>query len=378
MIRPSCSVIEQKVQPPKQLLAVRRVRDTGVRHAEHVVHFFGGHRNGRRVEPHVHFTVLLHQGAGVAWVGFQVEYAVGVGIQHRIATDFFHGRQTNDRLVAGHARAGQDLYDLGFFRVFNRALFLLDGAGLGILGIHVRVDDLVDLARTVDTGGVHLIPALRRITTDKRGAAHVGDVFDLVTVGQALGHFNDGALGVAVQQDIGAGVDQDRVAHAVLPVVIVGDAAQGRFDAAEYDRHVLVGFLATLAVHQAGAVRTFAGHAAWGVGVVGTDFLVGGVAVDHRVHVAGRDAEEQVRLAELHEVVFGLPVRLRNDPDAETLGLQQPADDGHAERRMVHVGITGDNDDVAGIPAKLIHLLPAHRQEWRRTETFGPVLGIVK
>ena len=261
---------------------------------------------------------------------------------------------------------------------FDRTLFLLDGAGLGVLGVHVRVDDLVDLARTVDARGVDFVPAFRRVTTNERGAAHIGDVFDLVTVGQALGDFDDRALGVAVQQNVGAGVDQDRVTHAILPVIVVGDAAQGGFDAAEHDRHVLVGFLAALAVDQARAIRTFAGHAAGRVGVVGTDFLVRGVAVDHRVHVARRDAEEQVRLAELHEIVFGLPVRLGNDPDAEALRLQQPADDRHAERRVIDVGITGDDDDVAGIPAKLIHLLPAHRQEWRWPETFGPVLWIVK
>ncbi|MNN19949.1 hypothetical protein D3C81_1332070 [compost metagenome] len=219
---------------------------------------------------------------------------------------------------------------------------------------------------------------MRRVTTDERGAAHVGDVFDLVTVGQALGDFDNRTLGVTVEQDVGAGVDQDRVAYTVLPVVVVGDAAQGRFDAAEHDRHVLVGFLAALAVDQAGAVRTLAGQATRRVRVVGTDFLVRCVAVDHGVHVAGRDTEEQVRLAELHEIVFGLPVRLGNDPDAEALGLQQPADDRHAERRVVDVGITGHDDDVAGIPAELIHLLPAHRQEWRWPETFGPVLGIVK
>src|SRR5690606_40051227 len=103
-----------------------------------------------------------------------------------------------------------------------------------------------------------------------------------------------------------------------------------------------------------------------------------GVAVDHRVHVAGGDTEEQIRLAELHEVVFALPVRLADDADAKALGLQQPPDDRHAERRMVDVGITGDDDDVARVPAELIHLLPAHRQERRRTATFGPVLRTVK
>ncbi|VVN58272.1 hypothetical protein PS685_02765 [Pseudomonas fluorescens] len=260
-----------------------------------------------------------------------MQHAVGVGIQHRISTYFLDRWQTDDRLVTGHARAGQDLHDLGFVRVFNRALFLLDGAGLGVLGVDVRVDDLVDLARTVNTRGVDFIPVFWRIATNERGAAHIGDVFDFVAVGQTLGHFDDGALGVAVQQDIGTGVDQDRIAYTVLPVVVMRDTAQRSFDTAEYDRYVFVGFLAALAVHQTGAIRTFACHATGGVGVIGTDLFVSGVAVDHRVHVAGGNAEEQVRLAQLHKVVFGLPVRLGNDAHTETLGLQQTANDGHAK-----------------------------------------------
>jgi hypothetical protein len=211
------------------------------------------------------------------------------------------------------------LHNLGFVRVFQRPFALLDGAGFGVLGVHIGVDDLVDLARPVDTRGVDFVPALRRIAADKRGATHVGDVFDLVAIGQALSHFDDGALGVAVEQNIGAGIDQDRVTHAVLPVIVVGDAAQGGLDTAEDDRHMLVGFLAALAVHQAGAIRALAGQATGGVGVVGADFLVGGVAVDHRVHVAGRDAEEQVGLAELHKVVFAGPVGLGNDAHAKAL-----------------------------------------------------------
>ena len=360
------------------LFAVRRMRNARVGHAEHVVHFFGGHRNGRRVEPDVRFAVALHHRPGIAGVGFQVQHAVGVGVEHRVVAHLLEGRQADDSLVPGHPRAVEQLHDLRLVGVFDLALLLLDGAGLGVLGVDVGVDDLVDLARPVDPRGVDFIPALRGIPANERGTAHVGDALDRLTEGQALGDFDNGPLGVAVEQDVGAGVDQDRVADLVLPVVVVGDAAQRRLDAAEHDRHVLVGFLAALAVDQAGTVRPFAGQAAWGVGVVGADLLVGGVAVDHRVHVAGSDAEEQVRLAELHEVVFGLPVGLGDDPDAEALGFQQTADDRHAERRMVDVGVAGHDDDVAGVPAELIHLLPAHRQEWRWPEAFGPVLGVIE
>src|SRR5690606_4068507 len=107
-------------------------------------------------------------------------------------------------------------------------------------------------------------------------------------------------------------------------------------------------------------------------------FAVGGVAVDHRVHVAGGDAIEQVGLAQLHEVVFAAPVRLGNDADAIALGFQQTANDRHAERRMVDIGVSSNNDHITAVPAELIHLFPAHWQEGCRTETLGPVLGIVE
>ena len=44
--------------------------------------------------------------------------------------------------------------------------------------------------------------------------------------------------------------------------------------------------------------------------------------------------------------------------------------------RVVDIGVTDHNDDVAAIPAQLLHLRPRHWQERRRTETLGPVLAI--
>src|SRR5690606_11292641 len=82
--------------------------------------------------------------------------------------------------------------------------------------------------------------------------------------------------------------------------------------------------------------------------------------------------------AELDEVVFAVPVRLADHADAKALGLRQPSDDRHAERRMIYVSIASDDDHVARIPAELIHLLPAHRQKRCWTEAFGPVFRIVK
>jgi hypothetical protein len=51
-----------------------------------------------------------------------------------------------------------------------------------------------------------------------------------------------------------------------------------------------------------------------------------------------------------------LPVGLADDADAEALGFQQPADQRHAEAGMVDVGVAGDQDDIATVPAERVHL----------------------
>jgi len=75
------------------------------------------------------------------------------------------------------------------------------------------------------------------------------------------------------------------------------NAAQRAFDATQHNRHVVVGFFATLAVHQRGAVGAFATDVSGSVGIVTANFSVRGVAVDHRIHIAGGHAKKQVRLA---------------------------------------------------------------------------------
>ena len=102
---------------------------------------------------------------------------------------------------------------------------------------------------------------------------------------------------------------------------------------------------------------------------------VGGIAVDHRVHVACGHTEEQVRFTQTHKVVFAVPVGLGDDPHAEALRFEHTATDGHAEARVVNVGIARDQNDIAAVPAQLVHLFPGHRQERRRSKAGRPVLG---
>jgi hypothetical protein len=156
----------------------------------------------------------------------------------------------------------------------------------------------------------------------------------------------------------------------------VRDAAQAAFDAAQHDGHVLEGLAAALAVDDGRAVGPLAADVAGGVGVVAADLAVRRVAVDHRIHVAGRHAPEQVGLAQRLERLGALPVGLGDDAHAKALRLQHAADHGHAEAGVVHIGVAGDQDDVAAVPAQLLHLGAAHGQERGRAEALGPVRAV--
>ena len=133
---------------------------------------------------------------------------------------------------------------------------------------------------------------------------------------------HNGALGIAVHQQIGLGVDQYRAAHFLRPVIEMRDAAQARLDAADDDRHIGIGFARALAVDDHAAIGPAAALAFRGIGIIASDTPVGGIAINHRIHVAGGDTEKQFRATENLEGIGALPVRLRNDAYAKTLRLQ--------------------------------------------------------
>ena len=184
------------------------------------------------------------------------------------------------------------------------------------------------------------------------------------------------ALGIAVEQQVGLGVEQDRAAHLVGPVIVMGDAAQRRLDAAEHDRRVGEGLAAALGVDDDGAIRPFAALAVRRVGIIVAQASVRGVAVDHRIHIAGGDAEKQIGLAQRPKGRGVPPVGLGDDADAKTLRLEQAADDRHAEARMIDIGVAGDEDHVAGIPAERLHLRARHGQEGRDAEAMRPIFAV--
>ena len=263
------------------------------------IHFLAGERDRRRVQPQVTVAVALDEGAGVAGIGLPVQHPRGTGIGLLVVLDLVIGGEP-DHGLAGTAGGG-----------FVGRIEIVGGQLGVMLGHAAEQGDAPD--------GVELV---------RRRAGR-----------EAVRHLDHGALGIAVEQKVGLRVRQDRAAHLVGPVIVMGDAAQGRLDAAEDDRHILVGLAAALRVDDCAAVRAGAALSARRVGVVASQATVRRVAVHHRIEIAAGDAEEHIRPAERLERLRRLPVGLGDDADPEPLRFEQPADDRHAEARMIDIGI---------------------------------------
>ena len=238
-------------------------------------------------------------------------------------------------------------------------------------------DDFV----SVDRGRIDRFPIAGRQPArghHERRAAQVVDFGDPLAPGQPVRQFDDRPLGIAENQQVSLGIGQHRAPHLVRPVIVMSDAAQAGLDRA--DQHIAAGksLAAALGIDRHGAIGPLVGLGIRGIGVVGTALAVGSVAIDHRIHVAGGHAEKQVRFSQFSEVDRGIPVGLADDADPETLRFEQAADQRHPETRMIDIGVAGDENDVAGIPAQRVHFGTRHRQEGRRTETRGPELAMAE
>ena len=174
------------------------------------------------------------------------------------------------------------------------------------------------------------------------------------------------------------GVEEYRAPHCVTPIIVMSDSTKARLNPTNDDRHVSKSFSHLLAVYRYRAVGPPTGSATRGVGVVISAFFVCCVMIDQRVHVARCDAKEQIGFPQLFKAVYVPPIRLRDDADPKPLPLQGAADDGHAETRVINVGIPGNNNNVTAVPAKAIHFFSSGRQKRSGTEALCPVFSIVK
>ncbi len=130
--------------------------------------------------------------------------------------DVAAGDSANELKLVEHVESGESIPWRKVYRVPDDVYFS-----------HRRHTRLVDAAR------VELDPVPVAAKADEGRAAQIPNRRRRLAARHALRHLDDGALGVAVEQEIRLRVQQHAAAHLLRPVVVVGDAPQRGLDAAD-------------------------------------------------------------------------------------------------------------------------------------------------
>ncbi len=234
----------------------------------------------------------------------------------------------------------------------------MTGDGVHILLLHVKA------ARVVELVGGKVVPAGKQVVVIDLveragavdGAVDIGDLIDGQSGVERVGDLDNRVLAHAVDEDVGARVEQHRALEFVLPVVVVGQATQACLDAADNDGSVLERLADEVTVDRDGSVGTVPLLATGGIGVGVAAVLGHRIVVDHGIHVAGTDEKAQTRLAEHRDAGGVSPVGLADNAHLVAVRVEHAADDGHTKARVVHVGVAADVDKVALVPTARIHV----------------------
>ena len=194
----------------------------------------------------------------------------------------------------------------------------------------------------------------------KAGAFYSGDPGRRRALHQESGDLQSGLLAHAVHQQIRLRVEQEGPAHLVVPVVIMGEPPERGLQTSHDDGDVAEDLPDLVAVDDGCPVGTQTGPVSRGIGVIMPPLFRCGVVGYHGVDIPAVDEDAVPRPAQGSEGFGVCPVGLGQDGDTVARVLQQPADDRRAEGGVVHIGVPGDQEEVAVVPVPAQHLLPGY------------------
>ena len=224
------------------------------------------------------------------------------------------------KLLGGHGRVGRIDHDplvangldeamgvvniallLDMMEVLGVKARLTEAVGIAVEYDVVRRDAIRDgrLAVVADDGLWQILKRLAEGSGGEYGVAFVvvskGRMIALDEVEGAAGELQRGLLAHTIEDDVGAAVEKDAGAQAVLPVVVVREAPQGRLDAAKHYGDVGEQALDSLGINDGWVFRTQVVATVGRVGILGAQAACSGVFVDHRIHATGCYTEPQPR-----------------------------------------------------------------------------------
>ncbi|OQC44265.1 MAG: hypothetical protein BWX60_00803 [Candidatus Marinimicrobia bacterium ADurb.Bin030] len=154
---------------------------------------------------------------------------------------------------------------------------------------------------------------MRSNITDTANVAIIG------TFLKTFRQFQNGAFTHTVSDKISFGIEKNRAANGVTPVIIMRYPSEASFDAAQHDRFGFFKMLTNeIGVNNYRPIRTAVVNSAGSIIVMAAFFQRSGVIGNHRINRTTGHAPEETRFAEAHNVVRNIQGGLGNDTDSIT------------------------------------------------------------
>ncbi len=132
-------------------------------------------------------------------------------------------------------------------------------------------------------------------------------------------------------------------------------AAQRSFYAAYDDRYIRVQLFQNACIYSNGVIGTHVGSAICRIGVVAPDAFGCRIMVDHRVHISGRYAKKQTRSTQFFEITQVVPpIGLWHYSYRIPLRLQHSCYNSRTKRRVVYIGIAGEQNDIRTVYSQTV------------------------
>ena len=201
-------------------------------------------------------------------------------------------------------------------------------------------------------------------------ACRAADPDQIFSIAETVKDFRDGFFAHSVDKDIGFGIDEDGRAHFILPVIVMSQAAHTSTDAAEDRGDAGESGFAQLDIDGFGMWWSHSGFTGRGVHIFVPQSSSCGINTNHGIHIAAGDSASDFGASEEFQRVRIFPIRLSDHADPESVMFQQSADDSRAERRVIHIGIAGDKQDINGIPFTRLHFFFCHGEKFGKIHNY--------
>ena len=190
------------------------------------------------------------------------------------------------------------------------------------------------------------------------------EVFPGSTPCQVIGYLPDLLFPHATYQKVGAAIRQNGGKQFVLPVIIMGKTAKAGLDAADDNRQVGPDFFNNFCIDKGSVIRPFPHGLARGIFIFGAGFPGRRVMAQHGIQIAPADQHPQPGFTHDPESIRAAPVGLGQNRYFIPCRFQNTADHSRRKRRMIHVGIPADKQEIQLLPASFLHILFANRQKF--------------